>query len=371
MSGGVNLFGYIRAELGVGESCRLAANSLENVDIPFGIINYPVCAARQEDLTWAHKETKEPLFNTNIFHINADQLEIAFRYDILNRRLLENRYNIAVWHWELPEFPDEFAASFKMIDEVWAPSTFIFESISKKSPVPVVKIPHGLCDNHASQTIGRKYFMLPDNRFLFLMMYDPNSSPHRKNPQGVISAFKMAFAKDESSVGLIIKINNSQIDRSVELEQLKKEIGDYKNIYIIDKVMNRNEINALMNVTNCLVSLHRSEGFGLPLAEAMACGKPVIATGWSGNMEFMNETNSCLVRYELERVGQDWGPYKAEQFWADPDIDHAAYYMKKVVEDPLWCSKTAARGKDTIQKHFSPKKSGQLMKSRLNELELL
>ncbi|MBY0074706.1 glycosyltransferase family 4 protein [Priestia aryabhattai] len=371
MSIGVNLFGYSRAESGVGESCRLAANSMESVHIPFGIVNYPICTARKEDLTWVTKEIKEPIFNTNIFHINADQLESAFRYNIIKRQFFKNRYNIAVWHWELSEFPDEFSESFKIIDEVWVPSTFIFDSIFKKSPVPVVRIPHGLNTNPPYKIIGRKHFLLPDHQFLFLMMYDPNSFQNRKNPHGVISSFKLAFEKDDFSVGLIIKINNNQIGKSIDLENLKKQIDGYKNIYIIDKVINRNEVNALIKIIDCLVSLHRSEGFGLPLAEAMVLGKPVIATGWSGNMDFMNKNNSCLVRYQLTKIGDDWGPYKAEQVWAEPDIEHAAYYMRKMIENPYWRKKIALKGKETIRKYFSSIKSGELMKARLNELKLL
>lgn len=371
MERGVNLFGYIRAELGVGESCRLVANSLETLKIPFGVINYPICAARQQDFTWTHKEIKKPFYNTNLFNINADQLIFAYRNNLINRDFFKGKYNIALWHWELPEFPNEFIESFKIVNEVWVPSTFILKSILKKSPVPVKLIPHGIKTSVFPAYFDRTYFQLPNKQFLFLTMYDPNSGTVRKNPQAAVKAFQLAFGNKDLSVGLVIKINNHLIDVSAEIENLQKIIGNYENIHIINRVLNPHEVNALMDITDCLVSLHRSEGFGLPIAEAMISEKPVIATGWSGNMDFMNEENSCSVRFHLTNISQDWGSYRTNQVWAEPDIENAAYYMKKIITNPPWRNEVAVKGRETIKKYFSPEKSGDLMKERLTELKLL
>lgn len=140
---GVNLVGYARAEMGIGESCRIAARNLNAVDIPYGIINFTgTNSARMSDLTWSHKEVLQLEYNVNLIHINAEQMmEIYANY---GNSFFNGRYNIGYWHWELPDFPDEWLESFNLVDEVWVPSTFVADSISVKSPVPVVKIPHSI-----------------------------------------------------------------------------------------------------------------------------------------------------------------------------------------------------------------------------------
>src|SRR5690606_11426500 len=141
--GGFNLIGYARAEMGIGESCRIAARSMSAAGIPFGIINYTgTNRARMTDYTWKHKEMKEPIHPINIFHINAEQMmEVYGKY---SSNLFDNRYNIGYWHWELPNFPDEWQSSYKIVDEIWVPSSFVANSVSMNSPVPVVRIPHGI-----------------------------------------------------------------------------------------------------------------------------------------------------------------------------------------------------------------------------------
>ncbi|MEX1029327.1 MAG: glycosyltransferase [Paenibacillaceae bacterium] len=366
-SDGVNLIGYARAEMGIGESCRIAARSLSAVDIPFGIINYTgTNRARMTDHSWKHKEVKEPTYNINIFHINAEQMmEIYASY---GNRIFENRYNIGYWHWELPDFPDEWQESFKFVNEVWAPSTFVANSISMNSPVPVVRIPHGIEVNITNYR-DRAYFNLPEHAFLFLTMYDIKSYQERKNPLASIEAFKLAFEPNDTSVGLVIKVNSAKSGAD-ELRALEHLISDYSNIYLITEVLSRDDTNSLIQSTNSYISLHRSEGFGLGLAEAMYLGKPAIGTNWSSNKDFMNNQNSCLVNYELIQVGRDHGPYKANQYWADPDVEHASSIMKRLVNDNEYYQRISSTGERTIKRDFSPSVAGGLAKKRLQYIKL-
>ncbi|WP_231637291.1 glycosyltransferase [Paenibacillus sp. FJAT-27812] len=360
---GVNLIGYSRAEMGIGESCRLAANTISNTGIPFGIINFSgTNSSRKTDLSWIHKEINEPLYNINVFHINAEQMpEINLLY---GDSLFLKRYNIGFWHWELPDFPDEWLESFNYVDEIWVPSTYVWESISLKSPVPVVKIPHSIEVKIMDQR-NRESFDLPETSFLFLTMYDINSIQERKNPQASIESFKLAFGPEDMSVGLVVKINGS-IAKVKENSYLSELVENYKNVYIIDGTISRNDINSLMNIIDSFISLHRSEGFGLGFAEAMYLRKPVIGTNWSSNTDFMKHTNSCLVNYELIPLGKDYGPYKAYQYWANPDINHAAEYMAKLVNDKVYYNVIACEGQAYIKKHYSPQRVGELVKKRLN-----
>ncbi len=364
---GVNLVGYARAEMGIGESCRIAARNLSAVDIPYGIINFTgTNNARMSDLTWSHKEIVQPEFNVNLFHINAEQMMEIYAY--YGNSLFNGRYNIGYWHWELPDFPDEWLESFNLVDEVWVPSSFVADSIAMKSPVPVVKIPHSI-EVKVVESRNREYFGLPDNTFLFLSMYDVKSYQDRKNPEAAINAFKAAFQPDDMNVGLVIKVNcyKSTLNDLANLDVLK---ANYENIYLIKETISRNDVNALLSLTDCFVSLHRSEGFGLGLAEAMYLGKPVIGTNWSSNTDFMNHQNSCLVDYELIQVGKDQGPYKAYQKWAEPSVEHAASFMKKLVNDKSYYQTIAVKGEKYIKEYYSPEAIGKLIQQRLDYIHL-
>lgn len=357
---GTNLIGYARYEMGIGESCRLAARSLERAGIPFGV--YPFsggCTSRDADVSLEAAEIFAPEFAFNLMHVNADQMPVA--YDELGPDWFKGRYTIGYWHWELPEFPDEYAASFRYVNEVWVPSEFVARSIAAKSPVPVVRIPHGV-EVNVAPGMTRGWFGLPERRFLFLMMYDTFSYSPRKNPDSVIQAFKQAVLQFGLPADLVIKMNNPQ---SGELGRIRRVTEGIPGIHLIHRTLSRAETNALLASADCLVSLHRAEGFGLPIAEAMELGKPVIATNWSGNEDFMTEDNSAPVRYRLTRIGRDYGPYRAHQMWAEPDLEHAVYLMRRVVYDEEWRRRISGEGRRTIRGFFSPEASGRAMADRL------
>ncbi|MDN4523625.1 glycosyltransferase family 4 protein [Fictibacillus fluitans] len=365
---GINLVGYSRAELGLGESCRSAANVLTRSNIPFGIINFPLCVQRQEDTTWIHKEIENPLYSTNIFHVNADSIQNAYLY-FFGKKLFENRINIGYWHWELPVFPDEWNYTFQFVDEIWVPSEFVKQSIEKKSPVPVIKIPHAV-EIDIEPAPDRSQFLLPPEKFLFLTMFDIQSTKERKNPMAAINAYLKAFGNKDNKAGLVIKVNATTPWKK-ELNDLKDMIKHIPNVYLVDQILSRKETLSLIASVDCLVSLHRSEGFGLPLAEAMYLGTPVMGTNWSGNIEFMTKDNSMLVDYTLVELKKQFGPYQKGQVWAEPDIIHAAEIMLKIVENRDFAVKLAKQGKKDIREKLSCERIGTLTKERLEQLKLL
>jgi glycosyltransferase involved in cell wall biosynthesis len=220
------------------------------------------------------------------------------------------------------------------------------------------------------RNLTRLDFNLPGDRFLFLCAYDVLSTQARKNPLGAIKAFKRAFTKNDPSVGLVLKINNAR-ENPGEIKQLHDELQGYSNCYFIEDGLERLKFNALINLVDAYISLHRSEGFGLIPAEAMSLGKPVIMTRWSGNLDLMTTDNSCGVDYKLIQVEEKTGPYLTGQIWAEPDIDHAAFFMKKLRSDRQYYSHISKHAIKFIRDHFSPEVIGQQIEDRMGKIGLL
>jgi glycosyltransferase involved in cell wall biosynthesis len=360
---GVNLVGYIRADMGLGTAARGLAAALDDAGVPFNVINMQHGnLSSHTDYSWSHKEVSNSDYDVTIVCVNPDN-SFYLRTQV-SPEILGNRYVIANWYWELPEMPDEWMSEFEYADEVWAPSNFIRDAISRKAPVPVVRVPTVVQVNRGRR-FSRAELGLPEQRFLFLGMFDTHSVLERKNPLGVVRAFKHAFGAGDRRVGLVMKILNK--DESFS-RKINEELAGYDNVVMIDRLLTRDEWTSLVDACDCFVSLHRSEGFGLGPAEAMSFGKPAIVTNWSGNTDYMTSDNCIAIDYELVNLGQDYGPYKAGQHWAEPDIEQAADWMKKLVEDPSLGKAIGLRGQHTIHTDFSPKAVGKIIRARLDEL---
>jgi glycosyltransferase involved in cell wall biosynthesis len=367
--GGVNLIGYFRAVKGISEAARNSVLALEAAKIPYTVNDYEfgIPAWQQVDDLPHSQNGNGFKFNTNLIHINPPQL--PFLWNIYKKSELTGRYNIGVWYWELPDLPQDWCSAFGIVDEVWAATQFIFDSVSVKSPVPVVKIPpciHPIYD----QRLNRSDFKLPADQFIFMCAYDVLSIQARKNPLGAVNAFKQAFQKNDSSVGLVIKVNNAA-ENPQEIKKLHALVDGFPNCYIIEDIFDKLKFNSLLNTIDAYISLHRSEGFGLIPAEAMSFGKPVVMTRWSGNLDFMTPINSCGVDYRLIPVNETSGPYLPGQFWADPDVDHASFLMQRLVSDKKYYTEISKQAQITIQEFFSPHHVGQLIKKRMLEIGLL
>jgi Glycosyltransferase len=360
---GINLIGNIKALSGLGQSCRLVANELQESGIDFSIYNYSQLGnVKEDDEKWDDRITLELPYNINVIHINPYEFGIAFAQ--LPSTVWDYRYNIAFWLWELEEFPDEWVPCISCLNEIWTPSEFISESLRKKTHIPVRTIPYSV-NVLMKKEYDRSFFGLPADQFLYLMMYDSYSICERKNPKGAMEAFRKAFDKDNNKVGIIIKINNAVKE---DIQLIKEEMEDYQNVYIISETLNKDQVNSLIRCSDVLVSLHRAEGFGLVLAEAMLLGVPTIATNWSSNTEFMNHEVSCMVDYKLIELEQDMGPFKKGNRWADPDIIEASKYMKILYMDQEFYHRLACSAKKHIQSKLSMESAVKLIKERFSEI---
>ncbi len=366
---GVNLIAYIRAEMGLGTAARGLALAMESAKIPFNVINFEYQnLSLHRDTEWQHKEVGSSSHDFTILAVNPDNIFNA--RDRAQKQFVRDRYTIGYWFWELPEFPDAWLPAFSLVDEVWTASCFVQDSISLKSPVPVWRLPMAVRLGPADK-FSRASFSLPKRQFLFLSMSDTHSTLARKNPLGAVRAFKKAFSGNNRRVGLVLKINNvgSVYADNEAIAQLKEEIADYRNIYFLDREMTRAEIDSLLAVSDCFISLHRSEGFGLGPAEAMSLGKPVILTNWSGNTDYMTIHNSIGIDYQLIPVGRVFGHYQPDQIWADPDLEQAAYWMKHLAQDDQLARRIGLLGQETIRNKFSPEVVGKLIHRRLHYLK--
>lgn len=365
---GINLVGWFDAELGIGESVRLAAKALDTTTIETNLIPLKVnCLASREDKTYIDRLVEKNTYPINVFHIDAPQCgDIDHHHGTQFRK---ERRNIAYWAWELPEFPDNWIQYFDYFDEIWTPSNFVRDAISIKSPLPVLTIPHCIQFDIPKET-ERAKFGLPEDQFLFLFAYDLNSYQERKNPMAIIRAFKKAFAgANGKDVGLVIKTHS--IQQNLEsFNLLKQDLAGIDNVHLIDKRLSRTDVYSLMNSVNSYVSLHRSEGFGLTVAESMFLEKPVISTDWSATSEFLNHTNGCPVTFDLIKIKQDFGPYSQGQFWADAHTDNAASHMIKLVNDSDFAKQIGKNAGRTIRERFSPEAIGKIYEKRIKSLAL-
>ena len=361
---GINVIGYLRSESGVGESSRSMLRALQAADVPNASVNFHVgnVSRQSEDLAFNSPEGLH--YSVNLFHINADQASVA--YDFLGEAFFTGRHRIGFWAWELPEFPDEWLGSFEHYDEIWVPSTFCQRAVAAKSPVPVICIPHTIV---IPETLNpdRARFGLRDESVCFLSMADMLSIPERKNPLGAVEAFIEAFGDDES-VELLVKFSNPDARPDIAAT-LRGYAERHANIHLLEGYLDRSDVNQLLESVDCFVSLHRSEGFGLVIAEAMARGKPVIATGWSGNMDFMTTSNSLPVDYRIVELDKDYGPYRKGQQWADPDIKDAAAKMRQVKENPAQARLIGERARRDCLNMLSDRVVGQQVKQRLQVIE--
>ena len=358
---GVNVAGYLRAELGVGEAARHLIAGIRRADLPYMTLTYSATTSRQEH-DFDAERSGDPVYDTNIICVNADQI-LAFVDDV-GRDFLSGRYTIGLWWWEIGYFPEFLHGAFDVVDEVWVGSEFVAEAVAAETSKPVHVLPLGI-ELPNVEPLSRAQLGLPEG-FLFLFSFDFLSVFERKNPLGLVEAFKQAFAPGEGPTLVLKSINGDQ--KLSALEELRLATADRDDILVVDRYLSAAEKNALTATCDAYVSLHRSEGFGLTMAEAMALGKPVIATGYSGNLAFMNDENSYLVPHRLVPIPEGCEPYPAGHEWAEPNLEAAAALLRRVYEHREEAAAKGARAEKDMRAHHGPNATAGFLRSRLDEI---
>lgn len=347
----------------------MAARALEIADVPFSVVNFePGADIPQSDRSMESRLREDAPYAVNVFCMTA--IEHGRFYAERGRSLIDGRYNIGYWPWELGLWPDEWKELTRLVDEVWVSSTHTFGALASELSVPVLLMPMAVDLGRVARK-SRADFGLPEGARLFCFSFDLKSSIHRKNPHACVEAFLRAFPKGKGrkgggkeevpEVGLVIKVHPPR-GRSAAWAELKALAARDKRIHIIEETLSRPDLLALYKACDCFVSLHRAEGFGRNLAEALALGLHVIATGYSGNTDFCQPPHCDLVRYRLVKVRKGQYPYGEGQVWAEPDVEHAAGLMRQFAARP------APRKRPALDRAYSVESVGQNYRLRLAQV---
>ncbi|MFT4197640.1 MAG: glycosyltransferase [Pseudoxanthomonas sp.] len=363
---GVNVFAYARGQFGLGEAARLYTQALLAAGYPVGVHDIALDVPHgMDDRSLEGRLGGEPRHAVNLVFANPDSLAAAI--ESIGASRFRGRYTIACWFWELEKFPEEWRPALSMVDEIMVSTRFVGDMLGAATAKPILHVPLPAIAAPDSGLQRRDFGLRPD-AFLFLNSFDFNSYLPRKNPLAAIGAFRAAFPAGEN-VQLLVKSSNGYRHPQALRELLAAAASDPR-IVVRDEVIDKCHVQALQRCADAYVSLHRAEGFGLGLAECMRLGKPVVATAWSGNMEFMTPYNSCLVGYRLVEVGADQYPHADGQRWAEPDIGQAAAHMRRLVHEPGLAARIGARAAADIAERLAPQRVAVDLVERLQELAL-
>lgn len=358
--------GWHLAPTGVGEVARSNVAAL-------AAVGHPV---RAVDLAepWPEERGARTRRRIHLLNVNADGMDEAMRR--LGAGIRAGDVVVGNWFWETERFPDRWRGEFGRLSELWVASQYLQSTFGAIAPCPVVRMRPAVlarCIGPGKRDVGE---WMPRNRFNVFFAFDVMSVVERKNPFGVIEAYRRAFGNGLGGTRLVVKAHQMEratgVDSSVGLPpdfevRLRREMEAIGGV-LITRTLPRSEMAGLMKACDVYLSLHRSEGFGLTLAEAMMLGRPCIATGYSGNLDFMNVGNSHLVAWRRVTLDRNHGPYEAGTSWAEPDLDHAASLLIRVRENPEEAMAKAALAREELQRDYSPEMVGRAMVERLERL---
>jgi GT2 family glycosyltransferase len=372
---GVNWLGPVNRSSGLGTAARGYVAALHGVGVATRLV--PLDKLFGHQALVKHDLTDTPQdFPISMVHGNADLT--PFLFDHYGNELARARYRIGLWVWELPAARQEWVEAAKKYDEIWVPSTFNQTAFKAITTVPVTVVPYTLPElpplGEADRAATRASLEIPDTAFVFLYMFDTFSFVDRKNPQVLLEAFEAEFGHDPDVI-LLLKISYFEnlhtaysADNQALLIKLEDVVARMPNVRIMTEILPQSDVYRLMNAVDCYVSPHRSEGFGLTVAEAMHYGRAVIATDFGGTTDFVREGVAFPLQYSLLELAADRGPYGKGNVWADPSVTHLRELMRTVASDPALCAEVGAAASAAVKAQFSKEAVGRLARRRLRSI---
>ncbi|GAA1253298.1 FkbM family methyltransferase [Prauserella halophila] len=351
---GVNLLGYLTAELGLGEMGRVIHDAIVDAGVEVASVVEEKAVSNRTGVE-RPATAGDPRFPLSIIAVNADQTRLATS---THPDVVRDRYRIGLWAWELEDFPEWQHEAFGMVDEVWTVSDFCRDAFAAHATVPVKTIPVPVRDPGPSARVRKTG---DPTRFLFA--FDFNSVGERKNPWGAVEAFRIAF-EGRTDARLVLKTINGDLHPQAA-ERLRTMVADDARIELVEGYVSAAELADLYASADCYVSLHRSEGFGLTIAEAMARGMPVISTAYSSTTEFLDAGTGWPIPYRLVPVGDGCEPYHPDALWAEPDVDAAAEAMRQVADVPAEAARRGGAARDHILRTRSMGAASTWLRSEL------
>jgi glycosyltransferase involved in cell wall biosynthesis len=339
---GVAVGGELSRASGLGEGARLMLRGIERLGLPAWPVDVgaPI-GGRVVDVATPAGDPP-PAGAPLVLHVNAPLLPLALLR--LGRGMLRGRRIIGYWAWELPTVPPDWRAGLPFVHEIWVPSRFTATALEALLPGRVRVVPHPLAITPPTAESDRPGFLLPPDVVTVLVSFNLASSFERKNPLAAIGAFRAAFA-DRNDRLLVIKVGYPD-HFPADLARLREAIRGSNNIRLDAGTLSPCRSRALTASADIVLSLHRSEGFGLVPAEAMLLGKPVIATGWSGNMDFMDATCAVPIGYRLVPAHDPRGVYDVPGAeWAEADLDEAVVQLRRLADDPALRAEIGVRAR--------------------------
>jgi glycosyltransferase involved in cell wall biosynthesis len=354
---GLNVIGWPQAPTGIGEACRGSLLAAGRAGLPTSV--------------WALGNTGRPIrqdsglpYDVSLFHVNADMMPIVLHE--IPFGLTAGRYQIGYWFWELSYFPLSFGRSFNGLDEVWAPTRFCENAFRSISPVPVRHVPPCVAQVDP-RPVDRGTWSIPGDAFVFFFSFDVLSVTARKNPWAAIAAFERLRTRTDRRIHLVLKINHAETEAALAQELEHRLKGQPTTI--VRRQLSRDEVLDLTAATDCYLALHRSEGLGLPLIEAMQLGKPVVATEYGGVTDFFDRTTGYPVPYRLVPLEESHGPYPVGAVWAEPDIDAAVDCMLEAMHDDAERQRRGAAARDRVRSLYHPEVAAARLREELHRVQ--